>query len=328
MDVSIIVCTFRRPCSLRKTLQSITEQNILSSCEVEIVVVDNDEYRSAAPVFSEVKEKSGTYHFSYVHEPQEGVARARNTGLTAARGNVLLWIDDDIYAPPNWLSDMAKPLLTGEADSVAGKVRLADDVDRPWMEPFHRTSLASTEAIEHGQIKSIISASMGFRRDVLRDVPSFDTELGSGALGASEDVLFSWQLREAGYRLKFVDSAEVRHFVDPSRLTRQSFLALAEARGRSLAYIHYHWLHHSEAHWTHQGTGPWWQKLLRVPRLVLTKRFLDFKRIQVRKEPSGEEAPVTKREYWTTMNYASISQFMIERRCKRNYRFKGNVKLH
>ena len=326
MDISIIVCTFRRPDSLRRTLLSVIEQTPLPSCDVEIIIVDNDEFRSAAPIFNEVKEKSKTYFLRYTHEPQQGVAHARNRGLTAAKGTILLWVDDDICAPSNWLADMARPLLTGEADGVAGKVRLAEEVDKPWMEPFHRTALASTEAIEDGQIKSIISASMGFRRGVLQQVPSFDTELGAGALGASEDVLFSWQLQEAGCTIQFVDSVCAMHFPNVNRLSRQAFLDLAEARGRSLAYIRYHWMHRSESHWTHREKTPRWQRFLRNAHIVHAKRYLDWKRVCMGPEPSKGKKPINKCEYWTTLNYASIAQFMIERNRERNYDYRGLVK--
>jgi GT2 family glycosyltransferase len=221
---------------------------------------------------------------------------------------------------------MASPLIAGRADAVAGKVRIADEMQREWMQPFHRTALASTEAIETGTIKSIISANMGFKREVLNDVSGFDTELGPGAIGALEDVLFSWQLVQAGYRVMFVETACVTHHIQPHRLSRRSFLKHAEARGRSLAWIQYHWLHYSESKWTHRATSPPWQQWVRQPRVVLAKRFLDMKRFHL--WPGHRDgAPVSAREFWATMNYFSILQYIHERNKNRKYNYMGLKKV-
>lgn len=76
---------------------------------------------------------------------------------------------------------------------------------------------------------------MAISRRVLEEVPGFDPELGPGQLGTMEDTLFSWQLREAGYRIEMVTETAVEHHFDEERLTQDEFIRAAIARGRSLS---------------------------------------------------------------------------------------------
>ena len=84
---------------------------------------------------------------------------------------------------------------------------------------------------------------MGLRRTVLDQVPAFDPELGPGALGFGDDDLFGWQLIEAGFKVQYIDKAIVYHHFDESRLRREAWLDAARKRGKTEAYIRYHWFH-------------------------------------------------------------------------------------
>jgi len=89
----------------------------------------------------------------------------------------------------------------------------------------------------------MIGANMGFSRVVLSKVPRFDPELGPGALGFGDDTLFSLQVEQAGFTIVSALDIEVEHWPVESRLTRTAWLRQAADRGRSLAYIDYHWRH-------------------------------------------------------------------------------------
>jgi len=261
-----------------------------------------------------------------VVEPTPGVARARNTAIEKAKGRILLWLDDDVRAPRDWLQKMTRPLLQGEADAVAGKVDLAPHLVKPWMQKFHRTALASTDSIDPEDPKNIISANMAFARSVLQKVPGFDPELGPGGrVGALEDTLFSWQLREAGYCIAMVTAAPVVHHFDPDRLTRDAFIDAAAARGRSLSYIRYHWSHHQESSWTHRTRL---YQVWRHPYIVLAKRLLD-RGIRYGRHCITSKVPVIDRgEFWTILNVYSLRQYLVEQQRPRSYRKRGLKKMH
>jgi hypothetical protein len=144
---------------------------------------------------------------------------------------------------------MCEPILSGQADAVAGGVRLASHLERDWMQPAHRTWLADTGYLDPTAPHEMVGGNMAFGRHVLDRVPRFDPELGLGALGQGEDSLFSWQLVRAGYRIASALDVAVEHRFDPRRLLRASFLASAERRGRTIAYQRYHWEHTDLPDW-------------------------------------------------------------------------------
>jgi glucosyl-dolichyl phosphate glucuronosyltransferase len=175
----------------------------------------------------------------YILEPAPGQSRARNTGMAASSSELIVFTDDDVAPADDWLEKITTPLLQGECEGVVGRVDLAKDRCRPWMTPQHLVALA----VYHGEPLQLIGANMGFHRSVLERVPAFDVEVGPGALGFADDTLFSWQLSEAGFRLKYIPEAAVLHYPDPSRLVRSSWFSTGRKHGATWAYLLHHWLH-------------------------------------------------------------------------------------
>ncbi|PSO43876.1 hypothetical protein BRC21_02190 [Candidatus Saccharibacteria bacterium SW_7_54_9] len=324
VPVSISICTRNRAGHLRKTLRSVDQVSIPEHLNPELIVIDNGSTDATTDILGNPPVEN--LPVRSVVEPEPGAARARNRALQAAQGQLLLWLDDDVRVPSDWLIHMTRPILNGDADAVAGKVVLASHLRRPWMQKFHRTALASTESIDPEAPKNIISANMAFDRAVLADVSGFDPELGPGSrTGTLEDTLFSWQLREAGHQIEMVSQPTVEHHFDTKRLNRDEFIRAAIARGRSLSYIRYHWLHRGQADWTHQTRS---YQVWRQPHVVLVKRYVDWAiRRGLHQLRNGPEA-IGKREFWTILNAYSIRQYLAEQNYPRNYTERGLKKHH
>ncbi|HEY7087312.1 MAG TPA: glycosyltransferase [Tepidisphaeraceae bacterium] len=240
--VSIIICTCDRAESLRKTLSSLAKCVVPPGMTAQLLVVDNGVAQSAGSVIEQ--SQIPAMRIQYIRlPPPAGLSRARNRGIAEADGEVLLFTDDDVRPPANWIEEMFRPILERKADAVAGGVRIAEHLLRPWMTSVHRSWLASTEYLDPAAPQEMVGANMAIARHVLQRVPQFDEQLGPGALGQSDDSLFSWQLLRAGYRITSAFDVAVEHHFDPSRLTRSSFKMMALRRGRSSAYLMHHWEH-------------------------------------------------------------------------------------
>src|SRR5690606_15854744 len=253
-----------------------------------------------------------------VREPGRGVGAARNASLRAARGEILLVTDDDTRLPAHWIGAMCRPIRAGEADAVAGKVALAEHLQRPWMEPFHRAILSSTECLDEEDPQDMFGASMAFSRRVLERVPAFDPELGPGTeVGALEDTLFTWQLKAAGYRIGFVGEAVVEHHFDPSRLSRSSLREAAKRHGQARAYMAYHWQHGAYAR----------SRWVRPRRLNLLVRYglLTIRRGTAWRE-WGRCEGITRWEFGLIRQINGIKQHLKESRRPPNYDRRGLVK--
>jgi len=224
---------------------------------------------------------------------------------------MVLFIDDDVRPSADWLAGMCEPMLQYNACGVAGGVKLAPGLVRPWMSGFHRSWLASSEWLDAEVPQSMVGANMGFSREVLRRVPAFDPELGPGALGFGDDSLLASQLLEAGYRIIGRQKVFVEHHFDPSRLRRESWLEAATRRGKSSAYRGHHWEH--------------WGWKLAVPRLLWTwcKLYAWQRRFwrTIRDEGCSED------ELTLLFGFALLQARLRERRRRRNYKRRGLVKL-
>lgn len=240
MDISIIISTRNRASSLEKTLSAFAGIIVPKKWETELIIVDNASIDSTASVVRAAVIPGMTVR--YIFEGRKGKSFAQNAGISASTGDIILITDDDVFPATDWIERMALPLRRKECDAVVGRIELEQNLLRPWMQPLHKASLAAAETMYRGQ-PELIGCNMGFRRSVLDIVPTFDPELGPGALGFGEETLFSWQLCEAGLRLKSIPNALVRHAPEPERLLRSQWLAAARRRGRSLAYLRYHWEH-------------------------------------------------------------------------------------
>lgn len=265
MKVSIIIVTRDRASDLRQTLQSMRLVVPVDGLEAELLVVDNGSRDETADVVK--YSDAGCIPVRYTHEPQPGQVIGRNRGLSETTGEMILFTDDDIRPPVDWLSGMCEPLADGKADAVCGGVRLAPHLLRPWMTSLHRSWLAATEWITPGEVQSMVGANMAFSRNVLQRVSGFDPALGPGASGFGDDGLFASQLLAAGYRIYDGMHVCIEHHFEPLRLKRESWLSAARRRGESHAYRGHHW-----EHWGCRLGRP---RILRAAAKLMTWRMLN-----------------------------------------------------
>lgn len=309
--ISIIICTHNRACDLEQTLCSLRAVALPKTENAELIVVDNGSTDGTARTIKSFHRAGLAVH--YVYEGRRGKGYAYNAGISAARGRVLLFSDDDIRFPRDWIQGMCAPILAGESDALAGGVRIAKHLERPWMEAEHRLWMAHTESLSNSNFE-MVGANMSFGRHILSKVPAFDPELGPGASGLGDDTLMHLQIVRAGYRVRLQQDVSVEHHFDPSRLRREAFLRRAEAMGRSLGYLAYHWEHR---------TLP-----LPMLRLIKAKTRLQWYRTVNRppSNPHGEGAPLSELSRLTGFYF--YEQYLRERERPRNYERYGLMKLH
>lgn len=114
--ISIVIPTYKRPDDIIRALKSV-EAEAVSLPLCEIVVTDNDPAASAKNAVSDfIRTSQADIH--YIHEPNPGVSNARNTALTKARGRYIAFLDDDMEAAPDWVTQSLKACETHDAGLV------------------------------------------------------------------------------------------------------------------------------------------------------------------------------------------------------------------
>lgn len=118
VDVSCVIITHDRDDLLREALASALSQDLHEG--VEVVVVDDLGSVTARQVVEELAEDRYGSSVRYVVSDTEprGASASRNAGASAARGQVLAFLDDDDLWQPSYLSDAVDLLHGSHADFV------------------------------------------------------------------------------------------------------------------------------------------------------------------------------------------------------------------
>jgi glucosyl-dolichyl phosphate glucuronosyltransferase len=309
MKISVAICTRNRAESLGKTLESFAHYDFPREVETELLLIDNGSTDTTQEIVNALSPRLD--NFKYVFEGKQGLSAARNSAVVHSVGDIIVFTDDDVVPGAEWLEHLCKPLLCGKADAVTGGIELAPHLTRPWMTAQHECYLASTKYHDLPNLHCLIGANMAFTRDVLLKVPLFDPELGPGALGFCDDVLFSRQLLKAGYYITGEPKASVVHHFDPVRLSRRSFLRRMSSEGYSEAYIAHHW-EHSETKLTVSS-------LVRAYILLQKRRFTQRHRWLY-----AEGMPEWEMDAIRNVSFA-IGRLKLKNK-KRNYQKYGLVK--
>jgi glucosyl-dolichyl phosphate glucuronosyltransferase len=311
VSVTIAICTRNHCESLRATLNTFDRVTVPSDFKCELLIVDNGSKDATPQVTREHTPR--LLETRYIFEPHAGKGHAYNAAIAAARGDIILFTDDDVRVPANWIAGMCEPILSGRGHAVAGGVMIAPHLQRPWMTWLHKSWLASTEYLKPDEPESIVGASMGYAREVFSKVPGFDTELGPGSRGFHDESLLAAQLRLAGYKIASAFDVIAEHHFDQTRLQRSSFLETAEKMGASSAYWSHHWEHE-------EINDARWQMFLWGARL---KKWRWTRRGEWKFSEGMPEW-----EMWMLWQYYKYRYYLDERRQPRNYAKHGLIQIN
>src|SRR5262245_20606715 len=241
--ISIIVCTRNRASIIEETLGSLTRATVPPGTIVEIIVVDNGSSDGTGETLARYATQVDG-RLRPVREAEGGKSAALNCGIRAARGNLLLFTDDDVQVDPGWIEAFTGA-FAGD-DKVVGCVgRVLPAFSSPppkWLtasRPFpYRMDFGTTPP--PGRTFLPFGANMAFRRIAFERYGLFRLDLGPAPEApwrGREDAEFGLRLHRHGERLAYVPSATVKHPVGPHQLTR-SFLRhwwFREGRSRCAA---------------------------------------------------------------------------------------------
>ncbi len=128
--------------------------------------------------------------------PRRGLSGARNTGVGAAHGDVVAFLDDDAVAAPDWLEQLLAPYADPAVEGVGGAVEPAWEGGPPrsFPEEFNWVVGCSWRGLPTGRapVRNLVGANMSFRRRTLAAAGGFHSGLGrigSQPLGCEETEL-------------------------------------------------------------------------------------------------------------------------------------------
>jgi O-antigen biosynthesis protein len=195
--ISVVVCTYNGSRTIRDCLEGLLR---LEYPNFEVIVVNDGSTDETADIVEQ-------YSFRLISTKNYGLSCARNTGLEAAAGEIVAYIDDDAYPDPHWLTYLAATFMRTTHAGVGGP-NLPPAGDGPIAEciahapggPVH--VLLSDQEAEH-----IPGCNMAFRKAALKAIWGFDPQFRI----AGDDVDVCWRLQQQGWTLGFHPAAMVWH---------------------------------------------------------------------------------------------------------------------
>lgn len=263
MTLSVVIPTHNRRRILTRALWALADQH-MDLPELEVIVVDDG---STDETPSEVAALSPTFPFRlrYLRQSNLGPAAARNRGIEAASGELIVFIGDDILAQPGFLRHHRQAHLDHPQPHVAvlGLTSWHPELEATplaqWWEDWrfrYRALLAGKEP----DFSFFYTSNISAKRDFLLDGGLFDESFPDAAY---EDTEFGYRLRRHGLEILFEPRAAAYHLhqTDLATICHQM-----QVTGRS--YDHFvaktGQLGVSQL-WTLLGTGPWMQPWLIRP---------------------------------------------------------------
>jgi glycosyltransferase involved in cell wall biosynthesis len=240
MNTSVILCTYNRSSLLYRALESVAASTMPAGVQWEVLVVDNNSSDQTRAVVEEFCRNSPD-RFRYLFEGRPGKSYALNTGIAAAQGNELAFMDDDVTVAPTWLQNLTAPLRADQCAGVGGPVFPQWTSAPPrWLSPQGWAVAGPLVYFDRGTQprvlkESLVGTNMAFQRRVFEQYGSFRLDLGPapGTEIRNEDSEFARRLLDGGEEFHYEPSAVVYHFIAPERLQQRYFLAWWFDKGRS-----------------------------------------------------------------------------------------------
>jgi GT2 family glycosyltransferase len=210
--VSIIIITRNRPFLLRHSIERVLSQPYPHK---EIIVVDsssNDESERIVEQYPEVISVR-------LRGQRNNMPQARNTGITAASGDIVAFIDDDAMVQPGWLAALINAYDDKTVGAVGGRVI---NMPEPYCDEVRgspRFQIASGRltgkdggvfSAKEIEVDHLIGCNMSFRQEVLEQVGGFDSNYT--LTNYCEETDLCMRVKKAGWRIMYIPTMAVMHF--------------------------------------------------------------------------------------------------------------------
>ena len=217
--VSVVVACYNGERTLKACLDSLTR---LHYPQYEIILVDDGSTDSTPGIAKEFP------IVRCVRQDNHGLSVARNTGITAATGEIVAFTDADCRADEDWLYYMVGDLLRGEFVGLGGHNFLPPDDSFVAAAVMVSPGGPAHVMLTDREAEHVPGCNMVFYKWALEEIGGFDPVFRK----AGDDVDICWRLQERGYRIGFSHAGLVWHYrrsTVPAYLRQQAGYGEAEA---------------------------------------------------------------------------------------------------
>lgn len=239
--LTAIICTYNREKYIKPLLESIAA-NDLPKSEYEILLVDNNCTDNTRAVCEALVEAHKDVQFRYVVEPEQGLSAARNKGIKEAKGDIIVYVDDDALVDAWYLRTITEYMAAHpEIDAVGGAIIPLYETSEPqWMTRYIKELLCGY--LYFGDTIRTFpgdrypgGGNAAYRAKVFEQVGLFNTALGrkgNGLMGSEEKDIFD-KMKAQGMRFMYLPKMILHHIIPQKKLERDYFDRLTLQIGQS-----------------------------------------------------------------------------------------------
>jgi glucosyl-dolichyl phosphate glucuronosyltransferase len=240
VKISVIICTYNREDYIGESMQSLVLQDF-SRDDYEVLVVNNNSKDDTEKICRQFIDTHPGFHFYYFNESEQGSTPARNTGARHARGELLIFMDDDAVAEKEFLKNAWKFYSSNpEIKGFGGRIIPRYIPKEPaWMSKYVSSLVGNFdyagEVVEFAPNRYPLESNMAVTRKVFEEVNGFSRALpgvkGTLRVGG-EGKDFYFRVKEKGYKIFYVPGMIVHHVVEVNKLDKEYMRRVASGIGR------------------------------------------------------------------------------------------------
>lgn len=239
--LTAIICTYNRAKYIGNLLESVAA-NDLGKEEYEILLVDNNCTDNTREVCEAFTKKHPEVNFRYTVEPEQGLSAAKNRGIKEAKGDIIIYIDDDALVDPWYLRTYAEWMANhSETMACGGPIEpLYETAEPAWMTPYTKALLTAwmnygdyVREYPHGRYPG--GGNAAYRKSVFEQVGLFNTALGrkgGNLMGSEEKDIFD-KMHELGMQVLYLPQPVLHHIIPQAKLEKSYFDRLTLQMGIS-----------------------------------------------------------------------------------------------
>lgn len=227
---SVIVATYARPALVARLLGQLAGQRVAPGT-FEVVVVDDGSPEPVAPALATM---AVPFSLTLLRQPNGGPGSARRRAIAAARGEILIVVDDDMEIGRDFVGAHLEAHADGGHRVVLGVVEHAVGSRGSLVQRYHMAKLARAAARARGGEPlgggDVYTGNVSFRRDDYVAAGGFDP-----SFRLLEDADLGIRLEQAGAKIVVSEEARALHALAPSSL--RGWMPFAVANGRAAARV-------------------------------------------------------------------------------------------